>query len=615
MWQCPLNQRVYKSRLVQARITEERAEESHHLHKSSSNLKNDAKAKRWHPESMEKALKAVLNGDCSIRVAAETYDVPKSTLGDWICGRVLPGSMSGPQRLLDHGEEEELVQFIRRFASIGYPKSRKDIIAIVENIIQGKGQSRTVSNGWWECFCKRHPDLTLRTPVPLSQARAKATDGEVMDSYFNLLEKTLDEYELREKPSQIFNMDESGFPLSPKPLKGMFEVGTKNAATVTSGDKAQITVLACISAAGYCLPPMVIWDRKILTPELTNGEIPGTIYGLSKSGWIDQELFDKWFTHHFLHYAPASRPLLLLMDGHSSHLYPQTIYRAAKDQVILFVLPPNTTHISQPLDKGCFGPLKMKWAEVCHDYIRDNPGKVVTRFVFSKLLHQAWTAMSFNNITTGFRITGIYPVNRNAIGVIAKKPASPKPTGMKFLPLCSPTPHTQALQVAKEVPVFTQQEFEDFEKKYEEESAKSNVRYNQWREMYHPLSTEANPTESATGNKVLIPAPGTINAKLFPDLLPPPKSTRGTAEKPKPSGRVLTSDENIKILKEKQENKQKEIELKEEKKRQREERNKMKQSATVNLKRPKGKAGTKSTNMDKGIQDLYSIHINMWYHC
>ena len=41
----------------------------------------------------------------------------------------------------------------------------------------------------------------------------------------------------------------------------------------------------------------------------------------------------------------------------------------------------------------------------------------------------------------------------------------------------------------------------------------------------------------------------------------------------------------------------------------------MKQSATVNLKRPKGKAGTKSTNMDKGIQDLYSIHINMWYHC
>ena len=165
------------------------------------------------------------------------------------------------------------------------------------------------------------------------------------------------------------------------------------------------------------------------------------------------------------------------MDGHSSHYYPQTIYKAAEDKVVLFVLPPNTTHITQPLDKGCFGPLKMKWIEVCHEYVKSNPGKVVTRFVFSKLLHQAWTAMSVSNIIAGFRITGIYPLDRSAIAVITKKPESPKPAGLKFLPLCSPTPHTQALQVAKEVSTFTQQELEDFEKRYTEETAETNARY------------------------------------------------------------------------------------------------------------------------------------------
>jgi len=41
---------------------------------------------------------------------------------------------------------------------------------------------------------------------------------------------------------------------------------------------------------------------------------------------------------------------------------------AAKEKVVLFVLPPNTTHLTQPLDKGCFGPLKAKWSEVCHKY-------------------------------------------------------------------------------------------------------------------------------------------------------------------------------------------------------------------------------------------------------
>ena len=43
-----------------------------------------------------------------------------------------------------------------------------------------------------------------------------------------------------------------------------------------SVDKTQITVVACISAAGFCVPLMATWDRKTLAPELTLGEIPYT---------------------------------------------------------------------------------------------------------------------------------------------------------------------------------------------------------------------------------------------------------------------------------------------------------------------------------------------------
>ena len=64
--------------------------------------------------------------------------------------------------------------------------------------------------------------------MPLSQARARATDEEVMDNYFDLLEATLQEYDLLGKPGQSFNLDESGFPLNSKPLKDVFDKGTKN---------------------------------------------------------------------------------------------------------------------------------------------------------------------------------------------------------------------------------------------------------------------------------------------------------------------------------------------------------------------------------------------------
>jgi len=48
-----------------------------------------------------------------------------------------------------------------------------------------------------------------------------------MNKYFDLLEKTLDECNLRDKPGQIFNIDESGFALSSKSPKYVFEVGKR----------------------------------------------------------------------------------------------------------------------------------------------------------------------------------------------------------------------------------------------------------------------------------------------------------------------------------------------------------------------------------------------------
>ena len=118
----------------------------------------------------------------------------------------------------------------------------------------------------------------------------------------------------------------------------------KNPTAPSSGDKAQITVVACVSAAGSFMPSMVILDRKTLPPHFTEGEIPGTAYGMSAKGWIDQELFNGWFGTHFLKYAPLACPLLLLLDGHSSHYRPDTIRLAAKEKVIIFALPSNTTH-------------------------------------------------------------------------------------------------------------------------------------------------------------------------------------------------------------------------------------------------------------------------------
>ena len=50
---------------------------------------------------------------------------------------------------------------------------------------------------------------------------------------------------------------------------------------------------------------------------------------------MDGETSLKWFEHHFLENAPSGRPLLLLLDGHSSHYNPTFIYGAAQKGVMM----------------------------------------------------------------------------------------------------------------------------------------------------------------------------------------------------------------------------------------------------------------------------------------
>ena len=135
---------------------------------------------------------------------------------------------------------------------------------------------------------------------------------------------------------------------------------------------------------------MVIFYAKNLNHHWTADEIPGTKYGLSEKGWITSELFEGWLFEHFLEHAVSCRPLLLLLDRHSTHYQPEVIRLARQNGVIMLCLPPHTTHETQPLDCGVFAPLKAHWTTVCHDFFKKIPGKVVTKFNFNFLFSKAW---------------------------------------------------------------------------------------------------------------------------------------------------------------------------------------------------------------------------------
>jgi uncharacterized membrane protein YgcG len=246
----------------------------------------------------------------------------------------------------------------------------------------------------------------------------EAINAENLRAYYNLLKGVYDKHGFDSHPEAIYNMDETGVPLEPRPPKVVSAKGKKKVRYRTSGQKSQITVIGCASATGQILPPYIIFAAKQVSALWTQNEVTGSRYAVSNKGWVDQELFCYWLKVHFIPNAISHRPLLLLLDGHSSHFEPNTIQHAQDNNIIIFCLPPHTTHECQPLDCSLFGPLKKHWQEACHNFYQHNPGKVISKINFNSVFRNAWlNAVTPVNICSGFRKAGVYPFNPDAVEI------------------------------------------------------------------------------------------------------------------------------------------------------------------------------------------------------
>ena len=176
--------------------------------------------------------------------------------------------------------------------------------------------------------------------------------------------------------------------------------------------KLQLWMYQCYWAS-HATHSSYVYDAKNLNMDWTKEEVPGTTYRLSDNGWIDMKLFKQWFQCHIFRHAGTSRPLLLLLDAHSSHYNIKAISLARENDIIIFTLIQHTTHELQRLGTAVFGLLKKNWNKECHMYVQSHPGRIIIKYHFNEVFSKAWlrNMMPANII----KIYGIYPFNPKAV--------------------------------------------------------------------------------------------------------------------------------------------------------------------------------------------------------
>ena len=108
------------------------------------------------------------------------------------------------------------------FAQAGFPFTTTEIHALgfeyaEEQGIQGFSAARKVAGyKWFKGFINRHAGLTLKSPKLLSVYRAKCANREVLNGWFDIYEKLIEEKGIV-SPVNIWNVDECGCIDTPKP--------------------------------------------------------------------------------------------------------------------------------------------------------------------------------------------------------------------------------------------------------------------------------------------------------------------------------------------------------------------------------------------------------------
>lgn len=380
----------------------------------------------WSEDDMSRALHSYRNGDMGFNECCRQYGIPKPTFNRHLRGSNVSANedikIIGRQSILPIDVENELVNHILKLESLMFGLTINDVRRLAFQIAEKNNiphnfnkETQMAGKKWFYAFKSRHGQLALREPQATSLLRVKGFNKENVYVFFDILEKLVDDNKV--DATRIFNVDESGLStVQNKCQKILGQKGKKQIGTVSSGERGvNTTVVCCASASGNYVPPMLIFKRMRMSQDLKAGAPPGGLVEISESGYMTSELFVKWLVHFVDTVKPTQeKKVILLLDGHTTHSKNlEAVEYARNHGVIMFQLPGHTTHRVQPLDRSFFRPLKCYFNQAIEKWLRTNPGMCVTQYQIAGLCTEAYgKAATIENATNGFRISGVWPVDR-----------------------------------------------------------------------------------------------------------------------------------------------------------------------------------------------------------
>jgi hypothetical protein len=188
---------------------------------------------------------------------------------------------------------------------------------------------------------------------------------------------------------------------------------------IQPGNREWVTVIQGINAAGWAIPPFLIFAGQYhLSAWYEEEDIPRDwAIAVSDNGWTTNEIGLEWLKHFIKHtegkMVGARR--LLILDGHESHHSLEFQELCKKNNIFTLCMPPHSSHLLQPLDVGCFSPLKRAYSREIETLMRHHINHI-TKLEFLPAFKVAFErSFTSANICSAFRGAGLVPLQPDVV--------------------------------------------------------------------------------------------------------------------------------------------------------------------------------------------------------
>lgn len=378
------------------------------------------------------AIQAIDSGGISsVRKAALLFNVSRTTLKRRMDGIRARRDCVPNSSILTKLEEEAIVRYIIDLDSRGFSPSLDEVRDMADTLLKARDAS-PVGQNWPSTFVRRTRELKTRLNRRRDYQRQKCEDPAIIKPWFVLVKNTIEKYGIVD--DDIYNFDETGF------LMGV--IRSSLVVTVTErrsrpnnaqpGNREWSTQIHSVSAAGVALPPFFILKAQChLTSWFTSELPPDSVIAVSDNGWTTNEIGVSWIKHFDLHTRGTTKGThrLLILDGHESHHSAEFETFCKQNNIVTLCMPPHSSHILQPLDVACFGPLKVAYKRQIEGLMRNRVTHIDKESFLPAASNAFRSAFTKSNIKSGFRATGLVPFEPNAVlSKLDIRPATSSPS-------------------------------------------------------------------------------------------------------------------------------------------------------------------------------------------